>query len=310
MDVKTALFIINFALIFFPLLALARGETCPPSLNKNTLEMMDFKSIFNLSPTTSASTGKNTKTAALTTQNEAVVSDSRHYPYRTIGRINFNGTPQCTGTIVGECFVLTAPECVTDINGNTLPSLSFLSVDPNGKNLGLETKVAPHGVLLTKYGAVLKLEKSIGKELGWMGLKSVSSQELENKTFSMVGYSPEFDPDMNHAIRQDKVKIVYKENSPGISTVSYVNSKGEKVKGPLGAAVWKMEGANAFIVGINTRAGSFENPSSPLVPVSTKGRGFVQRSSSEAAPSQEFYDQAASFMKGLSCDGPVAKASQ
>ncbi len=133
---------------------------------------------------------------------------SRNYPWSTIGRLQIGDDEHCTATLISEDWILTNAHCVIDqkIHKITAKPLTFLPNLIDGK---LESEVDRAQVIYVIAGtdfsdtdtpphpedwALLKLDKSLGKKYGTIGLKSLpTSLMIKNiNKFTLAGYSFDF----------------------------------------------------------------------------------------------------------------------
>lgn len=121
--------------------------------------------------------------------------DPNSYPDQTVGKVVFPDNNYCTGTLVGDYYMLTAGHCFYDRDNKVIP------YKINGKfyagyNHGYYRAVS--GFLHVWYGenqddwALVQLEKPLGRDLGFV---AISSREFSNMTtailnqFKMISYS-------------------------------------------------------------------------------------------------------------------------
>lgn len=137
---------------------------------------------------------------------------SRDYPWSTVGRIDVNYEPFCTGTLIYESLVLTNSHCVFE-NGKLAKNIHFYPNLINGRLRNDEDRATVKFVYagtnesaVNKQDdwAILLLDKPLGKKYGFLSWKSLPLEVLKKnvKQVWLVGYSgdfpePKLHPDLN-----------------------------------------------------------------------------------------------------------------
>lgn len=144
-------------------------------------------------------------------QDDRVPMVSREFPWSAIGRIEGISAEgkrySCTGTLIAANIVLTNAHCV--VNPDTHRVSKAIQFLPNLVNGNLKDDADIAVVESYYYGtdfkgdvetvdvddwAILKLDKPLGQQYGYLGWKAAPSLELKrlSKTLALVGYSMDF----------------------------------------------------------------------------------------------------------------------
>jgi V8-like Glu-specific endopeptidase len=125
--------------------------------------------------------GKLTKEATVYGEDDRKTVNISIYPYRTIGKM-VHEKGSCSSALISPCHVLTARHCATSKSGEY--QMKF----------GVGTFVSAKKVLEGKSKsyendwAILKLEKSVGNELGWMPILTRTPDQLKDGKCKLGGY--------------------------------------------------------------------------------------------------------------------------
>lgn len=115
------------------------------------------------------------------------------YPFHSVGRLQWESGVFCSGALVGPRHVLTARHCLPDepIGGNFAPGydeearfgsgrvVAALTTEEEDDGSSCETK-ADWGVVI--------LDKNLGDELGYFGVKTPDSNKFDKPQFYHMGY--------------------------------------------------------------------------------------------------------------------------
>jgi protease YdgD len=125
-----------------------------------------------------------------------------HADWKAIGRIS-TGSGYCTGTLVGKNLVITSASCVIDPTTDR-PMNSKFTFTPNltatrhltgnvvsSAVTNVWTGTADSGRNMLLGWAILYLEKPLGDEFGWMGVRNVTAESFP-EYLTVAGYSQDF----------------------------------------------------------------------------------------------------------------------
>ena len=117
-------------------------------------------------------------------------------PWLAFGRLDFAAGGHCSGTLVGADLVLTAAHCVYDEHGHQHGGTTFTPVSDFG-NQDFQAEIIDHRVGVVDYQnnwvndwAVLKLDRRLGDEFGWVGVLGSNSNDIKlPMSVSLAGFS-------------------------------------------------------------------------------------------------------------------------
>ncbi len=128
------------------------------------------------------------------TMPDSVIVDAREYPWSAIGRLNTGGRGYCTGILVDAYYVLTDAHCLfyrTEGRWWQPNELHFVAGYQRDTNLAHARvtgyELAPgyraHGGVslasILNNWALVKLEKPLGHQAGWLGLKNLDKKLVQ-----------------------------------------------------------------------------------------------------------------------------------
>ncbi len=185
-------------------------------------------------------------------------------PWKSIGRVNKDGG-YCTGILVAKDKVLTAAHCLWNIKTNNWVApelLHFLPGYNKGQYEGHATGVSY--ILPEKFEglttlkeidrsqdwAVLTINRDLGEELGWLGIKSENlfDASVKGKTVSQAGYSKDFE----YVLTGDKDCEIKNVLKIGVDLSPVYHHSCNTGRGDAGAPILIEEDGEYKIVGIHS----------------------------------------------------------
>lgn len=132
--------------------------------------------------------------------NRRPLSNPTKYPYSALGLVVWKNHLECTGSLIGPRFVLTAAECVLDASGKVLGkgaadgsfTAMFGSKDPMQSRIRRVHRQSDYWKRwTTNTYVILELDESLAEELGVLLLPTLSKldQSIGNAAVQMVQYA-------------------------------------------------------------------------------------------------------------------------
>lgn len=198
------------------------------------------------------------------------------YPARTAVALRAynNGTasPNCSGMIVGPCFVLVSAYCVYDLFTKSFPSFDSLRVCPAYNN-GMEQPGLPRSTAKKIYifksayrnvqpddMALLELREPIGIETGWTGIGFSASplSFIAGKTFHKLSYPSQPSPiDPTEVYNGDT--LYYNYGLIDYSNPFYMvpSNMASGIPGQAGSTFMYYDGSDYFSIGLSLYSSSY-----------------------------------------------------
>jgi protease YdgD len=176
------------------------------------------------------------------------------YPWRAIGKLAFNGKGHCTATLISSCHIVTASHCLGKANGtpHDLEKLTFQASNNGPISNVLSYSRGRFERLDQNDWAVVKLEKPIGDQVGWLGVKNLTGPEQDYKGKHIIaGYNGDLENKGERATVDDDVYIRFHHSN----SKNLIFHNGNTFSGSSGAAIFQFDENNRpWVVGINTKA--------------------------------------------------------
>jgi V8-like Glu-specific endopeptidase len=107
--------------------------------------------------------------------------DIEIYPYRTIGKL-FHEKGACSSALISPCHIITSRHCLN--KNNNKYKIQYGSNEP----VHAKTVLKGQGDNFEADWAVMKLERSVGTDLGWMPIRERTPKQLEGGKCRLGGY--------------------------------------------------------------------------------------------------------------------------
>ena len=208
-----------------------------------------------------------TKLAAIYGVDDRRIPNGADYPWRAYGKLDIPYYGHCTTVMVSACHAVTVGHCVAYMGKDGKMAPKFLKdampdfVSANGKTRAkLETSSAAEADYDREFKAdtaFIKLDKPIGKELGWVGVADKKPQDLMG--FQIFGYgfskSGYMIAGFNGDIRGGDVLSVDENVTMLKGKDGLIQYRANTFSGASGAPVVQYNSkGEPEIVGLNTRA--------------------------------------------------------
>ena len=174
------------------------ADTCADSIHQNfQTNLKDTAlAVDGVSPAIPASGSAYIKEAAIYGADNRRIPNGSDYPWRAYGKLDIPYYGHCTTVMVSACHAITVGHCVAYQGKDGKMAPKFLKdampdfVSANGKTRAkLEVSSARQGNYDREFKAdtaFIKLDKSIGNELGWLGVADKAPEDLMG--FQLFGY--------------------------------------------------------------------------------------------------------------------------
>ncbi|PHQ68548.1 MAG: hypothetical protein COB93_10400 [Sneathiella sp.] len=199
--------------------------------------------------------------------------DITQYPWRTIGRLNRDGS-YCTGVLIGPSQLLTAAHCFWDHRRHiwAVPSAFHFVVEYEKGTYGAHTKVKSYRLAsgnpsaangkapMEQDWAIATLEAPLGETYGYMSLAGSNEDQLKlyranGAIFVQAGYSK----DISHILTaHTDCEITGKKNNSK-NTGSVLLHRCDATNGDSGSPIFVRQGDEYKLLGIHVATFSYKN---------------------------------------------------
>jgi hypothetical protein len=128
--------------------------------------------------------GKLSKEATVFGEDDRKKVNPNIYPFRTIGRLT-SDKGACSSVLISACHILTARHC---LNSSSKEYQVRFGESGSGTSVAGKKVLEGKGKSVDDDWAVLKLEKSVGTDLGWMPVLSRTANQLKDGKCRLGGY--------------------------------------------------------------------------------------------------------------------------
>ncbi len=243
--------------------------------------------------------GNNPKSAAIYGKDNRVEMPAL-FPWTAVGKLLLSGQPHCTATMVSECHALTAAHCVSNKKSDIQSGLSF-------KGAGIESEANVDATDLGGHDfekkwandwAVVRLDKNIGSNTGWLGFGDRKGNDLMNRELTIAGYSI----DRAGATMDKQVSVLKTDQVLIFGNQDIVYFRANTFEGSSGAAIIDFdEKGLPWIVGVNTRGKSNVVFGSIQIQVVLPADTTAKDKLASGVASNQFFSQVKKFMKENPC---------